>query len=48
MNQDQIEKDALELATILVEIDTTNPPGNETKAALLIKDWLKNKGIESQ
>lgn len=32
----------------LIRIDTTNPPGNETKAAEWIHDFLSKEGIESE
>ena len=32
----------------LVKIDTSNPPGNETKAATLIKEMLDTEGIPSE
>jgi acetylornithine deacetylase/succinyl-diaminopimelate desuccinylase-like protein len=32
----------------LVKIDTSNPPGNETKAATLIKEMLDKEGIPSE
>ena len=38
-----------EVATLLQElirIDTTNPPGNETRAAELLRDYLEESGVE--
>ncbi len=32
--------EALELAAALIQVDTSNPPGRETAAAELIRDWL--------
>ncbi len=32
----------------LVKLDTSNPPGNETKAATLIKEILDKEGIQSE
>jgi acetylornithine deacetylase/succinyl-diaminopimelate desuccinylase-like protein len=32
----------------LVKVDTSNPPGNETKAATLIKEILDKEGIQSE
>src|SRR6185437_16745854 len=32
----------------LVKIDTSNPPGSETKAAMLIKQILDKEGIPSE
>src|SRR5262249_14768125 len=40
--------EAVELLQSLVRIDTSNPPGNETKAADYIKSVLDNEGIASE
>src|SRR5262249_35312305 len=32
----------------LIRIDTTNPPGNETRAAELLRDYLGDHGVESE
>ena len=32
----------------LIRVDTTNPPGNETAAAELLRDYLAANGVESQ
>jgi Acetylornithine deacetylase/Succinyl-diaminopimelate desuccinylase and related deacylases len=32
----------------LVRIDTSNPPGGETPAALLLKDYLESAGVECE
>jgi acetylornithine deacetylase/succinyl-diaminopimelate desuccinylase-like protein len=32
----------------LIRLDTVNPPGNETRAAELLRDYLAGNGIESQ
>ncbi|MCX6372562.1 MAG: M20/M25/M40 family metallo-hydrolase [Actinobacteria bacterium] len=42
-----LEREVVELFTALLRIDTTNPPGNETACALVIKDYLASNGIES-
>lgn len=39
---------ALELARELIRVDTSNPPGRETAAAELIRDWLSEQGIASE
>lgn len=39
---------ALDLLGDLVRIDTTNPPGNETAAALYLRDRLAAEGIASE
>lgn len=38
----------VELVRDLLRIDTTNPPGNEEKAALFIQDILRQEGISSE
>src|SRR5688572_23201 len=43
-----LSKDVLELARELIRVDTSNPPGRETAAATLIRDWLAVRGIESE
>jgi acetylornithine deacetylase/succinyl-diaminopimelate desuccinylase-like protein len=35
-----------ELAQRLIRLDTTNPPGNETRAAELLRDYLEAAGVE--
>ncbi len=44
----QARSEAEKILADLVRIDTTNPPGNETKAAELIRDLLAKEGITSQ
>jgi acetylornithine deacetylase/succinyl-diaminopimelate desuccinylase-like protein len=38
--------DAQELLQRLIRVDTTNPPGNETAAAELLRDYLEAAGVE--
>jgi acetylornithine deacetylase/succinyl-diaminopimelate desuccinylase-like protein len=40
--------DALTILRGLVQIDTSNPPGNETKAAQYLKAYLDREGIPSE
>lgn len=40
--------ETLALARALIRLDTSNPPGNETAAARLIRDWLADRGVESE
>jgi len=40
--------DALELAQALIQVDTSNPPGNETAAATVLAEWLASRGIEAE
>ena len=32
----------------LIRLDTVNPPGNETQAAELLRDYLAESGVESE
>ena len=34
------------LLQALLRIDTVNPPGNETRAAELLRDYLAENGVE--
>src|ERR1051326_4052228 len=43
-----IEQEAVTLLTRYIRIDTTNPPGNETKAAEFFKEIFDREGIESK
>lgn len=40
--------DAVGLLQELIRIDTTNPPGNETAAAELLRDYLEAAGVECE
>jgi len=44
----QARDETLRLLSDLLKIDTTNPPGNETKAAQYLKSILDREGISSQ
>lgn len=46
--QDEIEKEITQFLSDLIRIDTTNPPGNETKAAKFIADYLAKDGFKSE
>jgi acetylornithine deacetylase/succinyl-diaminopimelate desuccinylase-like protein len=37
-----------ELLQALIRLDTVNPPGNETQAAELLRDYLEESGVESE
>ncbi len=41
-------EEAVKLLSSLIRIDTSNPPGNETKAAEYIKQVLEHEGIASE
>src|SRR5438132_1132629 len=39
-----LRQEVTELLQELIRIDTTNPPGNETRAAELLRDYLEDSG----
>ena len=41
-------EEAVRILQDVIRIDTTNPPGNETKAADYIADVLRREGIDSE
>src|ERR687888_496370 len=43
-----LRQEATELLQELIRIDTVNPPGNETAAAELLRDYLAESGVESE
>src|SRR5919198_3036203 len=43
-----LRAEVTELLQELIRVDTTNPPGNETKAAELLRDYLGDNGVESE
>jgi acetylornithine deacetylase/succinyl-diaminopimelate desuccinylase-like protein len=45
---DAAHRDTVTNLQRFVQIDTTNPPGNETKAALFLKSFLDRAGISSE
>jgi len=46
--QNQIEQEITQFLQDLIRIDTTNPPGNETKAAKFISEYLEKDGFKSE
>ncbi len=42
------QEEAVELLAQLLRIDTTNPPGNETKAAEFLAAWFGRHGLEGE
>jgi len=40
-----LRDEAAELLARLIRVDTTNPPGNETAAAELLRDYLESNGV---
>src|SRR5437763_12990725 len=43
-----LRDEVTELLRELIRVDTTNPPGNETKAAELLRDYLGDHGVEGE
>lgn len=43
-----VREEVTELLRELIRVDTTNPPGNETRAAELLRDYLGDNGVESE
>src|SRR5205823_8644660 len=43
-----LRQEVTELLQELIRIDTTNPPGNETAAAELLRDYLEDSGVECE
>ncbi|MGZ4198817.1 MAG: M20/M25/M40 family metallo-hydrolase [Thermoleophilia bacterium] len=43
-----LEHEAVALLSRLLQADTTNPPGNETRAALVLQDYFAEHGLEAQ
>lgn len=48
VNWDEVQQEALELFIQYLKIDTTNPPGNEIRAARFFADICKREDIEHQ
>lgn len=42
----EAQREALELLRALIRIDTTNPPGQERQAAVLLADWLTSPRLD--
>jgi acetylornithine deacetylase/succinyl-diaminopimelate desuccinylase-like protein len=45
---DSLRDEVVELLRELIRLDTVNPPGNETAAAELLRDYLAENGVESE
>jgi acetylornithine deacetylase/succinyl-diaminopimelate desuccinylase-like protein len=43
-----LRQEATELLQELIRVDTVNPPGNETRAAELLREYLGDHGVESE
>ena len=48
MTSGDLGQETLDLAAALIRVDTSNPPGRETAAAILIRDWLTERGLVSE
>src|SRR4029079_13348298 len=45
---DSLRDEVTELLQELIRLNTVNPPGNETQAAELLRDYLAENGVESE
>ena len=43
-----LRQEVIELLQGLIRLDTVNPPGNETRAAELLRDYLARNGVEAE
>ncbi len=43
-----LHEEAIELTRDLIRVDTSNPPGRETPAAMLLKSYLEAAGVECE
>ncbi|HEX7255715.1 MAG TPA: M20/M25/M40 family metallo-hydrolase [Gaiellaceae bacterium] len=43
-----LRQEATELLQELIRVDTVNPPGNETRAAELLREYLGDHGVDSE
>jgi acetylornithine deacetylase/succinyl-diaminopimelate desuccinylase-like protein len=43
-----LQDEAISLTRELIQVDTSNPPGNETPAAMVLKRYLEANGIECE
>jgi acetylornithine deacetylase/succinyl-diaminopimelate desuccinylase-like protein len=43
-----LRQEATELLQELIRVDTVNPPGNETRAAELLREYLGDHGVEAE
>jgi acetylornithine deacetylase/succinyl-diaminopimelate desuccinylase-like protein len=48
INWDQAADEAIAKLQTYIRVDTSNPPGNETSAAELLRSWLVAEGIEAR
>jgi acetylornithine deacetylase/succinyl-diaminopimelate desuccinylase-like protein len=43
-----LHEEAISLTRDLIRVDSSNPPGNETPAAMVLKDYLEANGLECE
>jgi acetylornithine deacetylase/succinyl-diaminopimelate desuccinylase-like protein len=43
-----LRDEVTQLLSRLIQVDTTNPPGNETAAAVLLRDYLQANGLDCE
>src|SRR5256886_14657569 len=43
-----LREEVTEVLQELIRLDTTNPPGNETRAAEFLREYLGDNGVESE
>ena len=48
MAADSLRAEVTDLLARLIRVDTTNPPGNETAAAELLRDYLEASGLQCE
>ena len=44
----ELRTEVLSLCQALIRVDTTNPPGAETAAAVVLRDYLEAAGVECE
>jgi acetylornithine deacetylase/succinyl-diaminopimelate desuccinylase-like protein len=44
----EVERETSELLSALIQIDTSNPPGGETRVAEFMRDWFRARGLEGE
>src|SRR5207249_3703152 len=45
---ESLQSEVVELLQALIRLDTVNPPGNETQAAELLRDYLAESGVQCE
>ncbi len=45
---EDVQRETTQLLCDLIRIDTTNPPGNETRAARFMQEWFRARGLEGE